>query len=315
VSATVTNLGSASRIIAQGLVFDEQTGDPTNLVDWNRRNGTVATEAQIIPLAASGVAGGKKTRTDVWITNTGSATATGALSFYGGSTRRRPVRRSSGGSSAGVGRIESMEVSKAITVEAGKTRVIRDVLSTEFSSSTASGYLLYTTLSGTVAITSGTFNNPITAQPGASGSSGTSVPVMASSTGLKLGETRQFSSLEDASSGTIATAERATYRTGFGLVETSGKSATVKVTLRYQSVVPGGLASAPLSVSKEYALTPRGSIFVDQIGSAIFGPSRGALGDLHDLTLEIAVTAGEGGVIPYTLATENGSGDTILRIE
>ena len=35
----------------------------------------------------------------------------------------------------------------------------------------------------------------------------------------------------------------------------------------------------------------------------------------EDGKVEIAVTGGEGRAIPFTLATENGSGDTILRIE
>ncbi|MEO6487866.1 MAG: hypothetical protein ABIO78_08005, partial [Thermoanaerobaculia bacterium] len=306
VSASVTNLGSGSKIVAQALVFDETTGDPTNLVDWNQRNGTADSESQIIPLAASGVTAGKRTRTDVWITNRGTTTATGTLAFYGSASRRRSVGRSS---------TAPMEASRTITVDAGKTRILRDVVASEFLSSTASGYLLYTPASGTVAMTSGTFKDSAGAQPGASGGSGTSVPVMAASTGLKAGETRQFSSLDDASSRTIATAEPATYRTGFGLVESSGKSVSVKVTLRYFLLVPGSRVSAQLTASKEYALPPRGSIFVDRMSTAVFGPDREQIGDMHDLILEIAVTGGEGQAIPFTLATENGSGDTILRIE
>lgn len=319
VSASITNLGTSSRIIAQGLVLDEQSGDPTNLVDWNRRNGTAATESQIVPLAASGVAGGKKTRTDVWITNSGSTTATGTLSFYGDPSRKRAARRSTGAGSSGFGstRIESMEASRAITVEAGRTRVLRDVLASEFARSTASGYLLYTPtpLSGTVAITSGTFKDSITAEPGASGGSGTSVPVMATSLGMKVGAIRQFSSLEDASPSSVATAAKVTYRTGFGLIETSGKTVTVKATLIYRPPVQDSdqATGVPISASKQYTLTPRGAIFVDQIGPML-GPNR-PLNDLHDLVLAIVVLSGEGGVIPYTLATENGSGDTILRIE
>ncbi|MEO8215506.1 MAG: fibronectin type III domain-containing protein [Acidobacteriota bacterium] len=306
VSASVTNLGPGSRIVAQALVFDEATGDPTNLVDWNQRNGTADSELQIIPLAASGVTAGKRTRTDVWITNRGTTTATGTLAFHRSTTRSRPVRRSS---------TEPVEAPKTITVDAGKTRILRDVIASEFLSSMASGYLLYTPASGTVAITSGTFKDAADAQPGASGGSGTGVPVMAASTGLKVGERRQFGSLEDASTRTIAKAEPATYRTGFGLVESSGKSVIVKVTLRYFVLVPRSAVSAQITASKEYALAPRGSIFVDRMSPAIFGPDREQIGDMHDLILEIAVTGGEGQAIPFTLATENGSGDTILRIE
>jgi len=63
-------------------------------------------------------------------------------------------------------------------------------------------------------------------------------------------------------------------------------------------------------------ITPAGAVTtLAGLAGARVDVTQSALGDLHDLTLEIAVTAGEGRVIPYTLATENGSGDTILRIE
>lgn len=315
VAVSVTNLGTSSRIVAQGIVFDEQSGDATNLVDWNRRNGTAASDTQVILFASAGVSGGKRTRTDVWITNIGTTTATGTLTYFGGTSRRRSVVRPSSGSSARQSSIQSMASPKTITVEAGRTRVLRDVLASEFGSSSGSGYLTYTPTSATVAISSGTFRDPISASPQSLGSSGTSVPVLAASTGLKLGETRQFISLEDASAATVATAERATYRTGFGLIETSGKSATVKVTLRYQATVPGGLASAPVSNTKQYTLAPRQAMTVSEIGKEIFGAGRDSQGDLHDLVLEISVTGGDGRVIPYVLATENGSGDTIMKIE
>ena len=138
---------------------------------------------------------------------------------------------------------------------------------------------------------------------------------MAASVGMKVGETRQFSRLDDASSKTIATAKPATYRTGFGLIESSGKSVNIKVTLRSAQSTPGSLVSGILIASREYALPPRGSVFIDRMSSAIFGPAREDYGDMHDLVLEIAVMGGDGQVIPFTLATENGSGDTILRIE
>ncbi|HXI11745.1 MAG TPA: hypothetical protein VNM92_03775 [Thermoanaerobaculia bacterium] len=310
-AVVVTNLAGSSRIVAQATVFDERTGDPTNLVDWNRRNGTAATDTQIVLFATSTVGGGKRTRTDLWITNTGTTSATGTLLFHGAPGRQRVAGRTTGTRSSA---IEPMATQKVITVESGKTRILRDVLVSELGI-TGTGYLSYTPTSGTVAISSGTFRDPIDASPAAFGSSGTSVPVMATSTGIKLGESRQFSSLEDASAASVATAERATYQTAFGLIETTGKSVMVKLTLRYQAPVPGGLATFSVSNSKEYVLAPRASIHKNEIGREIFGAGRDSQGDLHDLVLEVSVTSGEGRVIPYVLATENGSGDLVLRIE
>lgn len=308
VSATVTNVSvTDSRITAHALVLDERTGDSANVVDWNRRNGTSATEDQLIPLATRSTLGERTTRTDVAITNRGGDTATGTLTFYGGTGRRRGVARSTG--TAGAGTITAMASDRAISIGPGQTRLLSDVMGTTFGVGTASGYLLYTPTTGEVALTSRTYTS------GSEGTYGTSVPVTASSAAMRSGQTQTFANLSDASTESVTNRKSGTYRMTLGLIEAAGQTVTVKATLRSQILIPGGLASAPLSAAKEYTLAPRQSIVIPDLARAIFGAGRDTLGDIQEMQLEVAVTGGEGGVVAYTLATENATDDTALRME
>jgi len=79
--------------------------------------------------------------------------------------------------------------------------------------------------------------------------------------------------------------------------------------------VPGGLANVRAVASRDYQLTPRGIVMVSEIGRAIFGTGRDTLGDLHNLELDFDVVSGSGAVSVYTLSTDNGSGDPLLRME
>jgi len=55
---------------------------------------------------------------------------------------------------------------------------------------------------------------------------------------------------------------------------------------------------------------------VPNIARAILGDTRESdLGDLRDIQLEIRVIGGEGAVTPFVIASDNGSGDAIVRLE
>lgn len=325
VSAVVTNLSvTGGRLAAHAVVLDSVTSDAGSVVDWNRKNGTDGSKAQLVPLAVSKT-GATTTRTEVAIMNSGSGTASGTLKFFSttGTARKRGVKR--GGSGSGLlGRIGSFGRRPApssaitplgdvtITLEPGRTRVMTDALGSELGvPSGASGYLLFTPTSGSVAITSRT----VSSAAGQQGFFGAAIPAVALSAGLGAGRSRQFTGIEDAAPATVASSKSGTFRSGFGLIETAGKSVTVRATLRYAATVPGGLANVRATASKEYQLAPRGALTVTDLGRAIFGPGRDAIGDLHNLQLDFDVVSGEGAVVPYTLSTDNGSGDSVMRIE
>jgi hypothetical protein len=281
VTARVTNVATNnSRVQARALVTDRATGDVFDIVDWNVRNATSPTEPQLIVLTQG--------RTEIAIANGGSATASGTLNFYSAArTRQRATSRAEAGAAP------RPTSTMAVSVDAGKTLLLDEL--------PGNGYLIYTPASGRASLSVRT--------------SGTCVPPVGVASSLKFGDSRRFATIEDAAPETIAAAEPATWRTAFGLVETSGKAVTVQVTLQHATSVQGGRVTAELSASREYTLAPRESLTVKELSRALFGADRDKLDDLHDLTLEIVVVRGQGTVVPYTLATENGSGDLVLRVE
>ncbi|HXI12911.1 MAG TPA: immunoglobulin domain-containing protein [Thermoanaerobaculia bacterium] len=306
VSATLTQTAGGGRIVGHALVVDLVTGDRNNVVDWNKRNGTSYSEPQLIPLAESRTINGVTARTEVVVMNSGTTTATGTFSFLGTATSSR--RRSSGRGRPGssLTRLESQATDRPISIEPGRTLVIGDLVPAG-----ASGHLIFQPAAGNVAITSRTITN-VSSAPGTFGAS---VPAVALSTALRAGSARQITALEDSSASTVATRKPGTFRTGFGLIETSGKSVTVRATLRYAAAVPGGLANVRAVASKDYALAAGGAIVIPEVARAIFGPGRDSVGDLHNLQLDFDVVSGEGAVVPYTISTDNGSGDSVLRME
>jgi len=338
IGATLTNVGTG-RITGHILVVDSATSDGSSVTDWSRKNGTQGSEPQMVPLVESRP-GGPATRTEVVIMNSGTSRATGTLAFFGtGTSRRRGTRRATGSGSSGVqlvlpaaeGRlrgslwrrepafvaidasldlITSTAIERSVTLETNQSRVFND-LGSELGVTNASGYFVFTPSSGSVAI-SARIVSSVSPQPG---SFGTTVPAVALSAGLRAGGSRQITGLEDAAPATVVAKRPGTFRSGFGLIEAAGASLTVRVTLRYAATVPGGLANVRAVASKEYSLTPRGAIVVNDLGRALFGAGRDSIGDLHNLQLDFDVVSGAGAVVPYVISIDNGSSDQIIRLE
>ncbi|HXI12429.1 MAG TPA: hypothetical protein VNM92_07265 [Thermoanaerobaculia bacterium] len=333
VGAILTNTGNG-KLVGQLVLVDTTTNDSASLTDTIRKDGSGLGEPQLISLAESRQ-GQTTARTELVFMNRGASTASGTLSFFpGGTSRRRVSGRAAGGSGVGAS-VQQVVVSswgqrafvavpapenvalapaaidRTISIEPNRSRVINDVLSEIFGLSTGSGYLIFTPSSGNVAISART----ISARSGQPGFFGTAVPAVALSTGMKVGRSKQITGLEDASPANVTSAKPGTFRTGFTLIETAGASVTVRATLRYAAPVPGGLANVRAVAFKDYQLTPRGMVMVAEIGRAIFGAGRDTLGDLHNLELDFDVVSGSGAVSVYTLSTDNGSGDPLLRME
>jgi hypothetical protein len=228
-------------------------------------------------------------RTDVAIMNTGTATSSGTLRFV-----------SSAGSTA----------DQPITLGAHQSNNLADAIGSLFGQSSTAGYLLFTPASGTFAITSRTYatvgSNPATY--------GTAVPAMAMSAALKLGSLRAIASLEDSSLATVVAARPATFRTNFGMVETSGKSATVRVTIRF-TFPAGSKVQGSATASKDYNLAPSQFIQINGLTADVLGTARSTFGDLRGVEADFQVITGDGAVTIFTSSTDNGTGDSILRTE
>ena len=129
---------------------------------------------------------------------------------------------------------------KTINVGALQTNTYVDVTTTLFGITTPHvGYFVFTPASGTFVLTSRNYSTAV----GSNATFGTAVPTLALTAAMFpprtagslqiAGDVRRIGGVEDASPDTITSARAATFRSNFGLIETSGQPATVKVTVYY----------------------------------------------------------------------------------
>jgi hypothetical protein len=282
---------AAGKFLAYATPVDDASGDNWSVVDWSKQFGYSGSGAVIIPVAGV-VHGANNTffRTDMAVTNTSSEPASGTLRF---------VSRSGD------------DVSSQIALGARQSNIVHDVVGTLVGSTADSvGYLLFTPTSGSFAITSRTY----TTAGGRLGTFGTGVPTLAASSALKAGAMQSIGSLEDSARATVLAARPATFRTNFGLLEVSGSSVRVRVTLRFN--YPAGTKLPAIgSASKDYTLNPNQFLLLNGIAGEILGASRDTLGDLHGLEADFQVLDGNGAVVIFASSVDNGTGDSILRTE
>jgi Leucine-rich repeat (LRR) protein len=133
--------------------------------------------------------------------------------------------------------------------------------------------------------------------------SGSAIPVVSATTGLRLGQTQVFSGLDDAAS----------LRTGYGFAETGGGTAKVRA-----RIIIGGDTSTLVSIVTErtFTLNAREQVFLPELVRSFAGDSRDSLfGDLHGLVLEIEVIEGAGAIVPFVLATDVGTEDINVVVQ
>jgi len=130
---------------------------------------------------------------------------------------------------------------------------------------------------------------------------GSAVPVLAATAGLRLGQTQIFTALDDSPS----------FRTGYGFVETAGAAAKVRARI----LIDDSNALVTAVTDRTYTLAPRQQIYLPELLRSFAGDLRDELGDFHALILEIEVTEGTGAVVPFIIATDEGTGDTSLRLQ
>lgn len=285
VSAIMTCLESPQGgFLAFATPVDEASGDNWSVADWRRQYDYSGSEPAIIPAAGrQRGANGTFFHTDVTITNSTSEPANGTLRFV-----------SRNGEAA----------DRQITLGGHASIVLNDVIGTFFDIATDTvGYLVFTPANGDFALTSRTY----TTVAGKSGTFGSAIPALPLSSSLRRSELRSIGAIEDAALSTVVAAVPATYRTNFGLLETSGNSTRVRVTLSFTS--SDGTNDY---ASKDYDLAAGQFLLVP--ASDLFGTERPPA-DLRNMTLTFAVTDGDGRVLMFTSSVDNGSGDSIVRTE
>ena len=202
------------------------------------------------------------------------------------------------------------KIDKQITLGAKETTILTDVVGTMFTAAESAGFLSFTPVTGSFAISSRTF----TTTGGNAATFGTGVPAIAVTAGLKNGGSRAVAGLADAARTTVVAGRPGTFRTNFGLMETSGVPAVVRVTFRF-TFVAGAKAQGIGSASRDYSLNGNQFLLLNSIAAEILGVDRFQFGDLTNAEADFQVIGGNGSVMVFTSSVDNATGDSILRTE
>ena len=294
VSAILTaRTGSTGAFSAYATPVDRASGDTWAVVDWNSQLGYTGDERLVIPVAGA-VEGNNDTyfRTDVALMSRGAAPAQGTLRYHprGGLP---PVER-------------------PITLQPNETQTLDDVVTNFLGVDPGTvGFIEYVPQSGSVTLTSRTF----TTVKGDVATFGSGTPTIAAVDAIRLGETRRIGGLEDASRQSISGKVPATFRTNFGLLETTGKTITIRATLHF-SHATGATGVARGRATKDFIVEGNDFKLLSGIGQEILGPERNTkFGDLSNLQVEFSVIEGDGEAMIFVSSVDNGTGDSLLRTE
>ncbi len=292
VSARITTTADSNgRILAYATPVDRASGDTWAVVDWPKQYGYDPGSPVIIPVAGA-LQGANNTyfRTDAAILNSGAAAGSGTMRF---------VSRT------------GATIDRNISLAAGQSLIINDIVTNLFNvTSDDVGYIVFTPAAGSFALTSRTYTTVV----GDVATFGTGVPTLALDSGIQLGESVRFGGINDAAISTVMAELPSTFRTNVGLVETAGQPVTVRATLRFTS---GNQSTASQAIaSRNFPLNPREFLLVNNIANSILGAAtRNTLGDLSNMQLDFEVIAGTGAVVIFTSTLDNGTGDSILRVD
>ncbi|MBI2214372.1 MAG: hypothetical protein HYU52_12060 [Acidobacteria bacterium] len=288
VAAIVTQTSGTGTVSGYATPLDAESGDTWAVTDWNVSYGSAPTGTVIVPIAGSAAGAlGTFFRTDVAATNIGSGTGNIRLTY-----------RPSGGA----------EVVRTVNLAPNRSYVVQDIVKTLFNVAGDSlGYIVVEPLGRSIAVTSRTY----TTVSGSAATFGTAVPAIPLSAALGTGGKRVIAGLQDSSLATLSAATPGTFRTNVDMVETVGASATVRITLLFAD----GRSLAGTVASKTYEIAPRQLFRINRITNDILGAARADYGDIRNLQLKFEVIGGSGRVIPTVSSTDNGTGDSILRVQ
>ncbi|MCM2316358.1 MAG: hypothetical protein NDJ92_14515 [Thermoanaerobaculia bacterium] len=288
-AAVVTQTSGDGSLSGYATPLDTASGDTWAVTDWNNAFGSSPTETVLIPIAGS-LAGALGTffRSDVAVTNIGAAGGTIRLTY-----------RPSGGT----------EIVRTTNLAPNQSFVSTDIVKSFFNVSGDSlGYILVNPLGRSITVTSRAY----TTVSGSTATFGTAVPALPLSASLALGQKKVIGGLQDSSLETLSAGTPGTFRTNVDMVETAGAAATVKVTLLFAD--GRSLAGGPIA-SKSYPLQPNQLLRINGITNNILDAARADYGDIRNLQLKFEVVGGSGRVAITVSSIDNGTGDSILRVE
>jgi len=291
---TSTNGG---KVVAFASVIDVTTNDSAAIID----PGVYTTSALTSVLLPVLPAGSGAAKTDLFVTNRNTATPISVtMRLRGGDGPRQRSTRSGAASGSPGGE-------RTMTLAAGETLTMADLMKTLGTSSDGTG-LVTITSAAPFSASARTY-----VAPASGGTIGSSLPLVPAGSGLTSGKSKRFAGVDSASLSTIAKATGGTFRTNLALVETTGQSTNVRLTLYYSFAA--GLTAANSFATRDYPLTPRQLLLINDLAGAIIGEERESFGDLRDMQLLVEVIDGSGAVMPLLQSFDNQSGDSLTRVD
>jgi hypothetical protein len=292
VTAIVTNTGAGS-IAAFATPVDRASNDTWVVADWSQVYDFEGTETQHVAVAGS--APGRndtyfQTDLSVFAESSGNA----VLRYY----QQSPV---------------TSLLEKNVTLSEGETYVYDDVVSSLFEATVPSLGSIEIAPDPDVDLT--VTSRTYTTVWDSLATYGTGVPTLSSSEALRLGQSIVIGGLEDSTATTTDSATPATFRTNVGLVEVGGEAAKVKVSILLFDGKQ--LAAGGTTASRTYDLTAHQWLQLNAVVGEIVGrETRESLfGELRNVQVRVDVVEGDGSVVVYATTTDNGTGDTVLRVE
>lgn len=291
-AARIENLGSGM-IAGFATPVDEESGDFWAVVDWNRFLGQQPSgPAAIVVAGTTRGANQSFFRTDATITNIESRAGSVRMRFH---------------STAGP-RDATIELAPL------ETRILPDIIGSTFGFASAVGYLAVEPLAQDCtagvpdcAIKIAVCSRTYATVEGLPGTYGTAVPTVSVFAGLRRGQSKLLSAIEDIVPTRVA--GPGTFRTNIGLLETAGSGVTVRLKLLYLQGT--GLASLSREAVVDISLQPF-EFKQFPIGSTILGAGRI---DFRDAQLLIEILSGDGAALAFTSSVDNGTADSLLRID
>jgi hypothetical protein len=277
VTASLTSIGSA--ITAYARLYDS-SGDTWSVVDWSHFYDYPRTETVRIPFA-DGRGGSARRRGVRHLSADATRHATDLVLFNPTTAEVRALMQVIDTA----GRIYE----RATNVPARATVTVRDVAS--LAGSTVAHVVIEPERGGQVVVTARTHDSD----------SGSAIPIVSASAGLRLGQSQAFSGLDDTAS----------LRTGYGLVETGG--ATTKV--RARIIISETNALVSTVTDRTFTLAPREQLFLPELVRSFAGNRRETLGDLSGLVLELEVVEGTGAIVPFVMATDVATEDVSVHVQ
>ncbi|MFL6248588.1 MAG: fibronectin type III domain-containing protein [Thermoanaerobaculia bacterium] len=278
VTAALTTVGSSISAYAR---LHDTTGDTWSVVDWSQFYDYARTETVRVPIADGRTGSARRRGVRHLSTDATNARRATDVVLFNPSTAEVQVSMQVIDTT---GRIYE----RTTNVAARATVTVRDVAS--IAGTSIAHVVIEPERGGQVVVTARTHD----------ADSGSAIPVVSATAGLRLGQSQVFSGLDDTAS----------LRTGYGFVETGG--ATTKVRARIIISETNSLVST--ITDRTFTLAPREQLFLPELIRSFAGNRRDSLGDFSELVLELEVIEGTGAIVPFVMTTDVGTEDVSIQV-